>query len=76
MKEVAGDVDEQSVLDAALIAAAQTLVHPALQHANCKGHMLGRSDCASRLHQNLAEEKATDSKLNTMAPKNVNRKAA
>jgi ferritin-like metal-binding protein YciE len=38
--------------------------------------MLGRSDCASVLQQNLDEEKATDSKLTTMALKSVNRKAA
>jgi ferritin-like metal-binding protein YciE len=38
--------------------------------------MLGRSDCASVLQQNLEEEKATDSKLNTMALRSVNRKAA
>jgi ferritin-like metal-binding protein YciE len=38
--------------------------------------MLGRSDCASVLQQNPEEEKATDSKLNTMALRSVNRKAA
>ena len=39
-------------------------------------NMLGRSDCACVLQQNLDEEKATDSKLSTMALKSVNRKAA
>ena len=39
-------------------------------------NMLGRSDCASVLQQNLDEEKATDGKLNTMALRSVNRKAA
>jgi ferritin-like metal-binding protein YciE len=38
--------------------------------------VLGRSDCASVLQQNLDEEKATDSKLNAMALRSVNRKAA
>jgi ferritin-like metal-binding protein YciE len=38
--------------------------------------MLGRRDCAVVLQQNLDEEKATDSKLNSMALKSVNRKAA
>jgi ferritin-like metal-binding protein YciE len=39
-------------------------------------NMLGRSDCASVLQQNLDEEKATDTKLNALALKSVNRKAA
>jgi ferritin-like metal-binding protein YciE len=38
--------------------------------------MLGRNDCASVLQQNLDEQKLTDSKLTTMAQRNVNRKAA
>jgi ferritin-like metal-binding protein YciE len=37
---------------------------------------LGRDDCASVLQQNLDEEKATDEKLNTMALRSVNEKAA
>jgi hypothetical protein len=37
---------------------------------------LGRKDCASLLQQNLDEEKATDTKLNALALRNVNQKAA
>jgi ferritin-like metal-binding protein YciE len=37
---------------------------------------LGRSDCASVLEQNLAEEKAADKKLTTLAEGGINRKAA
>jgi ferritin-like metal-binding protein YciE len=37
---------------------------------------LGRADCAQVLQQNLAEEKATDEKLTTIAENNVNRAAA
>ena len=77
--EVAGDVDDKSVLDAALIAAAQAVEHYEITRYGTLiawANMLGRSDCASVLQQNLDEEKATDSKLNTMALKSVNRKAA
>jgi ferritin-like metal-binding protein YciE len=77
--EVAGDVDDKSVLDAALIAAAQAVEHYEITRYGTLiawANMLGRSDCASVLQQNLDEEKATDSKLTTMALKSVNRKAA
>jgi len=77
--EVAGDVDDKQVLDAALIAAAQAVEHYEITRYGTLiawANMLGRSDCASVLQQNLDEEKATDSKLNTMALKSVNRKAA
>ena len=77
--EVAGDVDDKSVLDATLIAAAQAVEHYEITRYGTLiawANMLGRSDCASLLQQNLDEEKATDSKLNAMALKSVNRKAA
>ena len=77
--EVAGDVDDKSVLDAALIAAAQAVEHYEITRYGTLiawANQLGRSDCASVLQQNLDEEKATDSKLNTMALKKVNQKAA
>ena len=38
--------------------------------------MLGRDDFASILQQNLDEEKATDEKLNPMALRSGDRKAA
>ena len=75
----AGEVAGKSVLDAALIAAAQAVEHYEITRYGTLiawANMLGRSDCASVLQQNLDEEKATDSKLNTMALKSVNRKAA
>jgi ferritin-like metal-binding protein YciE len=77
--EIAGDVDDKTVLDAALIAAAQAVEHYEITRYGTLiawANMLGRSDCASVLQQNLDEEKATDSKLNTMALRSVNRKAA
>ena len=77
--EVAGDVDDPSVLDAALIAAAQTIEHYEITRYGTLiawAKQLGRSDCASVLKQNLDEKQATDMKLNQMALSAVNRKAA
>ena len=77
--EVAGDVDDKQVLDAALIAAAQAVEHYEITRYGTLiawAKMLGRDDCASVLQQNLEEEKATDEKLNTMALRSVNQKAA
>jgi ferritin-like metal-binding protein YciE len=78
-KEVAGEVDDKTVLDAALIAAAQAVEHYEITRYGTLiawAKQLGRDDCANVLQQNLYEEKATDSKLNTMALQSVNRKAA
>ncbi|MCP3398939.1 MULTISPECIES: ferritin-like domain-containing protein [unclassified Bradyrhizobium] len=77
--DVAGDVEDKQVLDAALIAAAQAVEHYEITRYGTLiawAKMLGRDDCASVLQQNLDEEKATDEKLNTMALRSVNRKAA
>ena len=77
--EVAGEVDDKAVLDAALIAAAQAVEHYEITRYGTLiawAKQLGRDDCASVLQQNLEEEKATDSKLNTMALRSVNRNAA
>jgi len=77
--EVAGEVEDKSVLDAALIAAAQAVEHYEMTRYGTLvawAKQLGRSDCASLLQQNLDEEKAADSKLTSLAESNVNRKAA
>ncbi len=77
--EVAGEVDDKAVLDAALIAAAQAVEHYEITRYGTLvawAKQLGRNDCASLLQQNLDEEKATDSKLNTMAESRLNRRAA
>ena len=78
-EEVAGEVDDKLVLDAALIAAAQAVEHYEITRYGTLvawAKQLGRNDCASVLQQNLDEEKAADQKLNTIAEGNVNRKAA
>jgi ferritin-like metal-binding protein YciE len=77
--DVAGEVDDQHVLDAALIAAAQAVEHYEMTRYGTLiawARQLGRTDCASLLQQNLDEEKAADSKLTTIAERQVNRRAA
>jgi ferritin-like metal-binding protein YciE len=77
--EVAGEVADKMVLDAALIAAAQAVEHYEITRYGTLiawAKQLGRSDCAALLQQNLEEEKATDKKLTAMAESHVNRKAA
>ena len=77
--DVAGEVADKKVLDAALIAAAQAVEHYEMTRYGTLiawAKQLGRSDCASVLAQNLEEEKAADRKLNTLAESNINRKAA
>jgi ferritin-like metal-binding protein YciE len=78
-EEVAGEVEDKTVLDAALIAAAQAVEHYEITRYGSLiawAKQLGRSDCASVLQQNLDEEKATDKKLTAMAESKVNRQAA
>jgi len=77
--EVTGEVADKQVLDAALIAAAQAVEHYEITRYGTLiawAKELGRSDCASVLQQTLDEEKATDAKLNSLALRGVNRKAA
>jgi ferritin-like metal-binding protein YciE len=77
--DVAGEVDDKRVLDAALIASAQAVEHYEMTRYGTLvawAKQIGRSDCASVLQQNLDEEKAADAKLTTLAERGVNRKAA
>ena len=77
--DVAGEVADKKVLDAALIAAAQAVEHYEMTRYGTLmawAKQLGRADCASVLQQNLDEEKAADAKLNSIAEGNVNAKAA
>lgn len=76
--EIAGDVEDKNVLDAALIAAAQAVEHYEITRYGTLiawAKQLGRSDCAAVLAETLAEEKATDEKLTTMAETTVNSNA-
>jgi ferritin-like metal-binding protein YciE len=76
--EVAGEVEDKEVLDAALIAAAQAVEHYEITRYGTLvawAKQLGRNDCAAVLQKNLDEEKATDRKLTAMAESSVNRRA-
>jgi ferritin-like metal-binding protein YciE len=78
-EDIAGDVADKKVLDAALIAAAQAVEHYEMTRYGTLiawAKQLGRNDCASVLQKNLDEEKAADKKLTAMAEASVNRKAA
>ena len=77
--EIAGEISDKEVLDAALIAAAQAAEHYEIARYGTLvawARQLGRNDCASVLEQNLAEEKAADKKLTSLAESGINRKAA
>lgn len=77
--EIAGEVDDDMVLDAALIAAAQAVEHYEITRYGTLvawARELGRDDCAAVLEQNLEEEKATDTKLTELAESRVNLAAA
>ena len=77
--EIAGEISDKEVLDAALVAAAQAVEHYEITRYGTLidwAKQLGRDDCARVLQQNLDEEYATDKKLTAMAESKVNRKAA
>ncbi|MGX1742229.1 YciE/YciF ferroxidase family protein [Bosea sp. NPDC055353] len=77
--EVAGEVEDKQVLDAALVAAAQAVEHYEITRYGTLvawAKQLGRDDCAALLQQNLDEEAATDKKLTKLATGGINRKAA
>ncbi|HEY0146141.1 MAG TPA: ferritin-like domain-containing protein [Methylovirgula sp.] len=76
--EVAGEVDDKNVLDAALINAAQAAEHYEIVRYGSLiawAKQLGRNDCAGVLQKTLDEEKATDKKLNTLAESKINLRA-
>ena len=78
-EEIAGEVADKKVLDAALVAAAQAVEHYEMTRYGTLiawAKELGRPDCASVLQKNLDEEKAADKKLTTIAESRVNEMAA
>ena len=78
-KEIAGEVEDKSVLDAALIAAGQAVEHYEMTRYGTLiawAKRLGHQDVITLLQQTLDEEKATDQKLTALADSSVNRKAA
>jgi ferritin-like metal-binding protein YciE len=78
-KEIAGEVADKMVLNAALIGAAQAVEHYEMTRYGTLvawAKLLGRNDVAKLLKMNLNEEKATNRKLNGIAKRKINRKAA
>jgi ferritin-like metal-binding protein YciE len=77
--EIAGEIENKIVLNAALIAAAQAVEHYEITRYGTLvawAKLLGRNDVAKLLAMNLKEEKATDKKLSSIAKRKINRKAA
>ncbi|MDI4233109.1 ferritin-like domain-containing protein [Bradyrhizobium sp. 31Argb] len=77
--DVAAEVDDKNVLDAALINAAQAAEHYEIVRYGSLiawARQLGRNDCASILQKTLDEEKTTDKKLTSIAEGKVNLRAA
>ena len=78
-KEVAGEIDDKEVLDAALIASAQAVEHYEITRYGTLvawARQLGRDDCAAVLQETLDEEYATDQKLTKLAESRINMRAA
>ncbi len=77
--EVTGEVADKSVLDAALINAAQAAEHYEIARYGSLiswARQLGRSEVAGLLQKTLDEEKVTDRKLTTLAEGRINLRAA
>src|SRR5215203_353635 len=77
--EIAGEVNDKKVLDAALLAAAQAVEHYEITRYGTLiawAEELGNDAVAKLLTTNLNEEKAADKKLTTIAENKVNLKAA
>jgi ferritin-like metal-binding protein YciE len=78
--ETAGEIEDKSVLNAAIVANAQAVEH----YEMCRygtliawAEELGHDEIVRFLNTNLNEEKAANSKLNTVAlRKGVNKKAS
>ena len=78
-REIAGEVGDKKVLDAALIAAAQAVEHYEITRYGTLiawAEELGKEDVAKLLTTTLKEERAADKKLSGIAEKKVNLKAA
>ena len=76
--EIAGDVEDKEVLDAALLASAQAVEHYEITRYGTLvawSKQLGHQNYAAVLQQNLDEEYATDKKLTALAESKVNQKA-
>lgn len=78
--DIAGEIEDKSVMDAALITSAQAVEHYEINRYGTLiawAEELGHEEVVRLLTTNLNEEKATNTKLTTLAVrKGVNAKAA
>ncbi|MEZ5775683.1 MAG: ferritin-like domain-containing protein [Hyphomicrobiaceae bacterium] len=77
-EQVASEVGDNNVLDAALIASAQAVEHYEITRYGSLvswAKQLGHEEVANLLHQTLEEERATDEKLTQLAKSSINRSA-
>ena len=78
--ELAGEVSDKEVLDAAIVGSAQSVEHYEIARYGTViawAEAVGHDDIVRLLNTNLNEEKAADKKLSNVATrKGVNRKAA
>jgi ferritin-like metal-binding protein YciE len=77
--EVAGEVEDKKVLDAAIIGSAQAIEHYEISRYGTLiawAQELEHGNIVSLLNANLREEKAADKKLSALAEGDLNRKAA
>jgi ferritin-like metal-binding protein YciE len=77
--EVAGEVDDKKVLDAAIIGSAQAVEHYEIARYGTLiawAEELGHRNVVSLLKANLREEKAADKKLIGLAEGGVNQRAS
>jgi ferritin-like metal-binding protein YciE len=77
--DVVAEIADESVLDAALVSAAQAVEHYEMVRYGTLiawAKQLGRDDCAAVLQETLDEERATDQKLTQLAESRINLQAA
>ena len=77
--EVAGEVEDKKVLDAAIVGSAQAVEHYEISRYGTLiawARELGHNNVIPLLNANLKEEKATDKKLTVLAEGKVNRRAS
>ena len=77
--EVAGEVGDKGVLDAALVAAAQAVEHYEIARYGTLvawARQLGHAEVAALFARTLDEEIAADHNLSSLAGEDINRKAA
>jgi hypothetical protein len=76
--EMAGEVADKKVLDAAIIGSAQAVEHYEISRYGTLiawAEALGHGNVVSLLSANLKQEKAADKRLNGLAEGGVNRRA-